>query len=258
MSALKSAVFTIATLCLVTTASAQSNCSGSHCDDGQRNHHDGHLHHGYIGTYGYGYSYRPTWSEGYLRGKADLVRSQGMANLLNAQAWTQAEEARARNLENKVLALNTYHERRRINTETRFGHLHAKAVERKADQAQFVSTALDNGIDPRRPVGLSPAELNRRTGELNWPLLLQTEHFARARGSVDHFFAMRAKFDGINPDHYIPFRNWIERIKAELHLSVNTLPKEDYAAAQDFLRRIIAEVKLPAHPLPPATQLVAK
>ncbi len=100
--------------------------------------------------------------------------------------------------------------------------------------------------------------MNPETGQLRWPLLLQTQHFARARGPVDRLFEMRARFGQIHPDHYLPFRNWIEKIKVELHLSVNTLPKEDYAAAQDFLRRIIVEVKLPVAQPATAAQLVTK
>ncbi len=60
MPAFRSAVYTVATVCLVTTAAAQSSCSASgHCS-GSRRHHLSYVHQPYAGTFGFGYGYRPT------------------------------------------------------------------------------------------------------------------------------------------------------------------------------------------------------
>ena len=68
----------------------------------------------------WGYSYHAsTAEEGIQRGYADVVRSQGMANLLNSQAATQYEEARKSYIENRMQATQTYFEMRRYNTEAR-------------------------------------------------------------------------------------------------------------------------------------------
>src|SRR5882724_3784882 len=60
-----------------------------------------------------------TLEEGIQRGYADVVRSQGMANLLNSQAATQYEAARKAYMENQMKATQTYFEMRRYNTEAR-------------------------------------------------------------------------------------------------------------------------------------------
>lgn len=264
MSALKSTMLiVVATCCFVTCAGAQSNCSDSGGNGRKRAakvQHYGHANqhryqHNHVYSHGYGHNYvaRYThYSAALLHGKADLIRSRGAANLLNAQAATQAEEARTRDLENDVFELNTRLERRRINSETRFGHLRAIAAERKTLQTHLVSVGA---VGAKR---LVLTELDPTTGQLQWPLLLQSRHFAKARRPVDGLFAVRAKRGSIHPDDYIPFRNWIERIKGELKNHIDTLPKEDYAVAQDFLRRIIVEVRLPVEPGLDAAFLVSK
>ena len=245
----------VATVCFVSTAAAQTHTSGAYGSLGPSYAHHTYAH-PWRGYWGFRRGYPHSWAD-VLHGQADVIRSRGLANLLNAQAWTQAEEARSRDLANDVLELNTYYERRRINTQERFGHLHALAQSRKAERAEYVKVSLQNGIDPSKPARLTPQELDPATGQLRWPMLLQTKHFDRARGPVDTLFARRAKFGNIHPDHYIPFRNWIEKVKAELHRNVNSLPKEDYAVAQDFLRRLITEARSPAGRLPAGTQLAS-
>ena len=67
--------------------------------------------------------YRPTYSstyeEGVQRGYADIVRSQGMANLMNSEAAKKYEEARREYLDNRLKATQTYFEMRRVNQEAR-------------------------------------------------------------------------------------------------------------------------------------------
>src|SRR5262245_21051469 len=68
----------------------------------------------------WGYDYHSsTLEEGVQRGFADVVRSQGMANLYNAQAATEAQKARSSYLDNQYKATQTYFEMRRYNTEAR-------------------------------------------------------------------------------------------------------------------------------------------
>src|SRR5262245_55227841 len=60
-----------------------------------------------------------TLEEGVQRGYADVVRSYGMANLLNSQAAGNFEQARKAYIENQLNATQTYFEMRRYNTEAR-------------------------------------------------------------------------------------------------------------------------------------------
>ena len=63
----------------------------------------------------YGHSPPGTPASSYARGMADVIRSQGARNLLDAQAATEAEEARKKYLENRMQATETYFRMKSIN-----------------------------------------------------------------------------------------------------------------------------------------------
>ena len=71
------------------------------------------------GYYGYGYPYdyarSATSFEGYARGIADVVRSQGLYNLNSSVAAINLSEARRREIENAKRWVETYFEIREIN-----------------------------------------------------------------------------------------------------------------------------------------------
>ena len=239
MSILKQTVFSlIAAVCFVATVNAQCSESGgfkyTRTDHGPtyipayRNFESRYGAHGNYGAY--------------LHGAADVVRSRAYANLRNAEAWTQSEVARKMNMENSVLALQTRLERRRINRESRFGHLFAHGVQRKAQQAAHIHVSLTDEI--RRPDnGLAEHELNPMSGVLNWPLLMRSSYFDRARKRVDDAFALRNATGTIDPNEYLPLRDWIVRIQAELTKNVKKIPSDDFAQSQDFLRRVLVEIR---------------
>ncbi|MGB7344801.1 MAG: hypothetical protein WBD20_11335 [Pirellulaceae bacterium] len=254
-------LLTLATVCFGSTASAQKfsgfnqnrNSHGSRHNSHDYHHNDSHHgygHHNYRpttfcnGTFGYG-SYH--WYRGYNGHEvADLVRSRAAANLVNAQARTQNEVARSAGMDNSVKALHTYIARRSINTETRFGHLHAQGEYARAAKVEAQLVAHQAGLELHDEEKLTSEEINAVTGRLHWPLLLQMEHFSNARKPVNQIFATRAHVGQINPDHYLPLCNWIEKVSDELTKHVEDYPQADYAEAQSFLRRLVVEARLPA------------
>ena len=70
------------------------------------------------GGWGGGY-HSSTLEEGVQRGYADVVRSRGMANLMNSEAAINLQEADKKYLENRLTATQTYFEMRRYNQEAR-------------------------------------------------------------------------------------------------------------------------------------------
>jgi hypothetical protein len=224
------------------------NGYGHHYDNGHRNYRHP-VTFGYRGHYGYrGFNWGFNWG---FNGHevADIVRSRAAANLVNAQARTQNEVARSARMDNRVKALHTYIARRSINSELRFGHLRARGDAIRATKVDATLVAHQAGIrlsdDPR----LSDEEVNQVTGRLHWPLLLQMEHFNKARKPVNEIFASRARVGQVNPDHYLPLCDWIEKVSNELTKNVDNYPEADYAEAQDFLRRLLVEVRLPSAPI---------
>lgn len=227
--------------------SVTGSCWGQSSESGSGQHSKRHVqfhhgHHGYGGHFyrpgfrfgGYGFGahgyYRPFGPNGFEI--ADVIRAQSEANLVNANARTQNAVAYQLELENKLQTIATRLERRRINTETRFGHLHAKAEWRR-EQAALAKAAPSPHVDPV-------------TGAVAWPLILSTTHYAQARAPINAVFAERAQRGAINPDIYQPMRDWIEKIQCELKTCSAHYEMNDYLDAQAFLRHLIDEARRPA------------
>lgn len=227
----------IAAICISTTGYGQSTESGKFASHGEQkisqHRHGGHFRFHVPRHYGYGVrTYNPY---AYLGPSgfevASMIRARGEFNLLSAQARTQNAAAYRMELENNLQTLATRLERRRVNSEYRFGHLHANAEKRRAEALIAKAT---------RPQTVEPT-----TGIVRWPLVLSTKHYEKARRPIDFVFAERAKVGRINPDHYQPMCDWIEQIKCELKDHINEFKMVDYIEAQAFLRDLIEEARLP-------------
>ena len=265
MSTLKKVTLTVlvATVCFANLAQGQDYGSSY-----GTKHYGSSLHigthpvfHGYHGYHGYNWNYHrgyPYWFNGHEI--ADVIRSGAQANLLNAHARTQNEVARSARLDNNVKQLNTHLERRAINSRARFAHLWAQGAKVRAEKEAAAVNQNQHLASTQHEAAerLQNFEVNPATGRLHWPLLLQMEHFSKARQPVNQVFAQRSASGTINPDHYLPLCDWIEKIDTELDKNVHDYPEADYAEAKDFLRRLVAEARLPATTPSSLMQLASK
>jgi len=174
----------------------------------------------------WGYSYHAsTAEEGIQRGYADVVRSQGMANLLNAQAATQAQQARSQYLDNRNKATQTYFEMRRYNTE-------ARKAERSTplSMEQYVRLAREEA-----PATLTPTQLDSLTGAINWPAPLRKPEYAAFRSKIEKLFQDRALgYVGYNDIHIA-----CQEFQARLQADIMQFQAQDYVAAKKFLDSLI-------------------
>jgi hypothetical protein len=162
-----------------------------------------------------------TLEEGIQRGYADVVRSQGMANLLNSQAATQFEQARKSYIENQLKATQTYFEMRRYNTE-------ARRAERSTPLSteQYVRLARDQAPD-----SLTPTQLDPLTGTIGWPAALRQPQYAAFRTRLDKLLQDRAS-------GYLVFgeiQKACEEFQAQLKADLPNFSANDYVAAKKFL-----------------------
>ncbi|MDV6033641.1 MAG: hypothetical protein F9B45_26820 [Phycisphaera sp. RhM] len=224
--------------------SSSSGCDSGHCHSGHVSHHRVHyvrpVHYGYRH---HGYGYDPAF------GRAELLRAAATANVLNASARTQHLHADRLEMQNSVEFLATRLERKQINNQSRFGHLHARGEQvRQQKQAE---ERLVSSVPRRRPV-------DPMTGQVAWPILLRSSYYEKARGPIDLVFDQRSRVGRINPDHFLPMRDWIERIERELKANVAYYEKSDYLEAKAFLRSLIDEARADITHLPSQSQLAAR
>jgi hypothetical protein len=165
--------------------------------------------------------YSSTLEEGIQRGHADVVRSYGMANLLNSQAANQIEQARKAYIENRLKATQTYFEMRRYNDE-------ARRAERGSplSMEQYVRLARDQAPEP-----LSATQLDPLTGIVAWPATLRAPHYEPFRRRLDRLFQDRATGYVV----YGEIQAAIQEFADQLKLEIDRIPANDYVAAKKFL-----------------------
>ena len=177
-----------------------------------------------------------TVGESYARGYADVVRSQGMANLANSEAAINMTEATRRDMENRDQWTDTYFQMRQKNRDYR-------ATERgpRPSREDFVRMAAAG-----RPEKLSPSDLDSVTGEISWPRALTRPEFAKSRGELESLFAKRTAYGNSTWEDYSKIRQSIEGMQAELKKLVREIPPSDYTASKRFLDSLAYENQQPA------------
>jgi len=168
-----------------------------------------------------GGTYSSTLEEGIQHGYADVVRSYGMANLLNSQAVGQIEQARKQYIQNQIAATQGYFELRRYNTE-------ARRAERGTPLSteQYVRLAREQA-----PEGLTATQLDPLTGSINWPAPLRTPAFEPFRRRIERLFQDRATGYVV----YGEIQAAIQELQAQLKANADKFPANDFVAAKKFL-----------------------
>lgn len=176
-----------------------------------------------------------TADERAARGLGNVIRSTGEANLLNSQAANNYEDARRKEMENRVYGTEAYFEMQQINREAR-----EAAASPRATQEDLTRYAKENA--PKR---LSPSELDPLTGEIGWPPLLQSAAFARDRGKLEVVFSQRAKSGRFTPEQRTEVDQRTRSMHAELKKNLSAYPPQDYVQAKKFLEQLAYELYAP-------------
>jgi hypothetical protein len=162
-----------------------------------------------------------TFEEGIQRGYADVVRSYGMANLLNSQAANQMEQARKAYIENRLKATQTYFEMRRYNAEARRA-LRSSPL----SMEQYVRLARAEAPEP-----LTATQLDPLTGTISWPAPLRAPEYEAFRKRVERLFQDRATGYVV----YGEIQRAVQEFLDQLKLDLEKFPANDYVVAQKFL-----------------------
>ena len=162
-----------------------------------------------------------TLEEGVQRGAADLVRSQGMANMMNSAAAINWEQARKANLDNQMKATQTYFDMRRYNTEAR-----RAASSPPLSNEQYVRLAREQAPD-----SLTSTQLDPLTGMIGWPAPLRSPGYEPFRSRIERLFQDRAS-------GYVAFsdiQQALQDFQDALRRDISRMPANDFVAARRFL-----------------------
>jgi hypothetical protein len=185
-------------------------------------------------SFQYGWGGAPSYhastaAEGAMRGAADVVRSAGQANLMNSAAAINYQDARAKDIDNRLKGTKTYFEMKRYNKEYR----DATKSPRPTSEQLF---RLAKSATPK---SLSPDQLDPVTGKISWPEILMTDDFAEYRDTLDALYADRAQAAGkINFDQYNAIHKTVDDLQLELKRRVSAMPPQVFSQANAFLTQL--------------------
>jgi hypothetical protein len=175
--------------------------------------------------------------EGIAHGLGDVIRSIGDANLSNSAAAVNFSEARRREIENQKQWTETYFAMRDFNRQQR----DAEIKRQRGNAEDWVRYAQAG-----KPKPLSNHDLDAVTGEIRWPILLNSQDFAAQRAELEKLFANRAYHGVMNAEDYLTAVRLGDEMSAGLKSRIQDVPPQQYMVARRFLESLTYEAGLPA------------
>ncbi len=178
--------------------------------------------------------YASTPVEGYANGLSNMMRSAGVANLLDSQALVYQQQAQSAALDNDVKYAQAYYARK----QTRDSYM----ADKRARRSQTTEAAFRQA--PAPPQRLTSNELDPVSGELYWPAGLSGDDFQPLEAKLQTMFTSRAQSPAsFGPEQSQQSRALIGEMRALLKGKATTLPNQEWVEADGFLRRLDQEAR---------------
>ncbi|MBI3465492.1 MAG: hypothetical protein HY000_20920 [Planctomycetes bacterium] len=183
----------------------------------------------------YGY-HSSTAAEGYQRGMASVISSQGQYNLATSEAAVNMTQAQKQAIENNNAAVQNYYSKKQMNA------AYNEAQKANRYHPDFAKLAADASPDRLRSSQLNPV-----TGEIYWPIALRSDGYAAQRSALERVFAERAK-DGVIADlnAIIEAKKATDAMNKALGAQISSIPPNLYSESHNFLTSLSKEARLPA------------
>jgi len=197
-----------------------------------------------------------TAQESNRRGAAELIRSIGQGQLHQSEAQINIEQARKLNIENRVEYARALVELERARNELAQLKREYQAELNRLRTAQHTERRSRRA---RKPVEtLTMADMNHRTGEIQWPAVLMSPRFSPEREKLDKLYARWALGDGKSGGTLIDeLAVHHQRLKSRFGSPSVTrgLGANRWASGWQFLRRMENDIRL--GPLAPRKMMAA-
>ena len=188
-------------------------------------------------TYGYDSPDRATTPlQGIDYGVARILDARAMEMLYGSQAALNLSEVERREMDNWKKWIDTYFDAQRMNRDLR-------AAQRGRPMTPADYLRLSQMGKPHR---LTPSEIDVITGQLTWPLLLQSTEFAPYRSTLEQVFSNRAYRGALGLDDYVKADRTTQAMMDVLKEQIEEVRPMDYVAARRFLDSLTYEARLPA------------
>jgi hypothetical protein len=168
-------------------------------------------------------------------GVARLLRGEGAYLRDASEAALNLTEVQRRGVENWKKTLETRYEMQQL-------HHQVLAAERGKPLTEADFHRMSQLGKPRR---LTPSELETVTGQIDWPLVLQSEMFATYRDWLDQLFADRAYHGTFGLEQYLQAERSTHDMQELLRFHITDFEPMDYMKARRFLESLSFEAKFP-------------
>jgi len=165
-----------------------------------------------------------TVGESWARGRAALIHAQANYNMTMAHVRAMETETRQRRLE-------YYYANKETNKQYRDSLRKPRPA--SEDLARFAQAA--------KPDELSPRELDLKTGELSWPVLLESADFAGHRAELERLFAQVAADGDFDAAEHDRLARTTDAMLAELEGLVRDVKPMDYVEAKRFIESLACQ-----------------
>jgi len=188
------------------------------------------------GGWGWGGTHASTAEEGMMTGMANMMQAAGARNLMNSQALGFVEDARRKNIDNRMYGTDAYFEMRKTNRE-------ARAAETGPPPTR---TDLERFARQRAPQRLSPSELDPLTGAIAWPAIFRDDEYKEYRDALERLYGQRASAGYLTGSERGGLAQAIDAMQADLKMNIRNYVPQDYVQARSFLDGLRLELLAPS------------
>lgn len=174
------------------------------------------------------YGHASTAAEGALDGMANVVSAQGSYNLQTSQAAINMTQAQSQEIANHLQYANTYFQMR-----SQRDAYEAKKHPRPTEE-QLVQLAQQEA-----PKGLPADSVNKETGKLVWPALLQYPEFTSQEKVVESLLQKKSANGMLGAQDAQQFTEAVEQMAVTLKRGITKVPPQQYMDAYTFLNKLL-------------------
>jgi hypothetical protein len=163
-----------------------------------------------------------------LGGMSQVISAAGQYNLSTSAAAVNMTQAEHNQIQNDMLATDTYFQMRATNRAAR-----ETEREPKPTMEQLVRISRE-GV----PKPLNTSQVDPVTGRVAWPGTLQDASFDAQRAEVDQLFAQWATHGGLPYSEQSKVRQAVDTMLAGLKAQIRQIPPQTYVACRGFLQSL--------------------
>jgi hypothetical protein len=183
--------------------------------------------------FGFSQDHSSTAAEGFLRGTAAVIQARGNFELSRSQADILRQQARWLDRENDLKQTAALIAQKKM-------WATARAESRQQTNAQRAAglqlAAEKQATVYRQAYQLGPNDLDVITGTISWPAALKSAEFDTERTQLDELFKRHFSYGDPQSDTATQIGGSVDQLTRTLGRSIGSLPRDQYSAAQKFLR----------------------